>query len=214
MIVNIENPGIISTSNWNRVRHAFNVAWKEIEQGKLDSRKTWDPVMKEFVYSLDRYGCLISTPVEQNTLWKFWNGKWLENLLPWTKPLRAELEKAGIPIYTITYHIHNNNIFPHKDVSYLGDLPNENQTNLNFIISNEAPDETYTWCRDDNGNEMRYYSHPDKLWLLDASNLHAVVCNTLREGLIIKFRQPFEKVKNFIDQHPNFLDANQPYFKS
>lgn len=214
MIENIENPGIIATSDWSRIRNLFSVAWNEIQAGKWENKKTYEPIMQATIYSMDKHGVICISEAENNTPWQFWNGPWLEQLLPWASIVRDQMSKAGLPIANISYHAHTDNIYPHKDIAYLGYGPDEKHTNINFMISSATPDDSYTWCRDDEGNEKRYYSHANKLWLLNASNLHAVVCKGLREGLIIKLRQPYEKVSAFFKSNPNFFNADQPYFKS
>lgn len=214
MIENIKNPGVIQNSNWDRIRKVFNTMWLDIQRGDWESKKSFDPVMQTTIYSMETHGVICVAKADNNTLWQFWNGAWLENLLPWAAGLRQQMELVGLPIANITYHVHTDNIFPHTDIAYLGELPDKNHTNINFMISSETPDTSYTWCHDDAGNEKRYYSHANKLWLLNASKLHGVVCKGLREGLIIKLRQPYEDVDLFLKQNPDFFDENQPYFKS
>lgn len=212
MIVNIQNPGVIAKTNWDQVRQSFAVIWEEISSGRWDGRKTHDPHMRANVYSMPRDGITVSSTTNK-FLWKLWNGEWFESLLPWSAGFRSVMANAGLPVSSITYHIHSDSIPEHKDVAYFGEFPDRHHSNINFVISSLSPDESYTWCRDDAGNEMRYYSYPNKLWLMNASNLHAVECNSLREGLIIKLRQPYDAVNEFLQKNPNLFDENQPHFK-
>ena len=212
MISNIKNPGVIQESDWNKVRQIFKTIQKKITDGDWDHKKIVDPIMGVDVYSIGKFGSLSIGSLEDNTLWYFWTGTMLEKLLPWANIVKKQMVLANLPITNITYHCHTGSTRPHRDTAYFGEFSDQPHTNINFVISSVTPDESYTWCRDDNDNEMRYYSHPNKLWILNTSNVHSVVSNGFREGLIIKLRQPFDKVNNFFKNNPNFFDANQHYF--
>jgi len=215
MLENISNPGIIQSSNWDRLRDCFNVACHEIDQGHWQHKKKYDSGIKSNVYSLESHGVITSSVANDNSPWKFWGGRWIESLLPWTKGMRQEMQRAGFTVATISYHAHTFSVAAHKDSLYsIGVSPDVPHTNVNYIISSKSPDTSYTWVRDDEGNEMRYYSHPDKLWIVNAGNLHAIVTDTFREALIIKFNHPFDQIKSFFDSNPDFFNENQPYFKS
>lgn len=213
MISNIKNPGIIQTSDWDKVRERFGLILDKINDGLWEDKKIHDPLMHADVYSMDLFGGVTISRSDDNAPWEFWNGPLFESLIPWVAAVREQLALSGLPIGTISYHRHTTGISPHTDTGYFGELPDHPHTNINFLISSATPDESYTWCRDDNDNEMRYYSHPNKLWILNASNIHSVVCNGFREGLTIKFRQPYDKVDKFFKDNPDFFDVSQPYFK-
>jgi hypothetical protein len=207
MLLNLPDPNTIKNSNWDRVRTCLKIAQEEISKGNWDHRKICDSKMNSDVYSLECNGGIVINRVG-GTEWIFWNGEWFENLLPWVLPIREKFAKAGLPIENITYHAHSGSISPHKDIAYLGEFWDKPHTNINFIISSEDPENSYTWVRDEFGNEMRYYSYPNKLWLLNASNLHAVVTTKFREGLIIKLRYSFDDVNNFLKLNPNIFNEN------
>lgn len=215
MIKNIPNAGIIKSSNWQRVKTAADVIRAQIAEGNWDHRKFYDEAMRCDVFSMDHHGVIVLSTANDSTRWMFWNGKWLDTLLPWTNVVRKKLAEQGLPLAAITYHNHTFSIQPHRDTAYLGEDPDIPHTNVNFIVSCKNPDTSYTWCRsDDTGEEMRYYSHPGSLWIMNASVMHSVETSGLREALIMKFRVPFELVENFFDKNPDFFDENQPYFQS
>jgi len=214
MIENIPNAEIIKYSDWNRVKLAVEVVWNNIQSGKWEHRKTYDKTMASWVYSMDEHGSFMVSLASDHTRWIFWAGQWLEELLPWTKIVRKKLQEANLPISSIAYHNHTFSVPAHKDSAYQGGLPELPHTNVNYMISSVAPDKSFTWCKDEDGNEMRYYSHPGSLWIINASCTHAVETTGFRDALIIKFRHPFDMVSDFFKKNPDFFDANQPYFQS
>jgi hypothetical protein len=216
MLDQIKDPGIMLKTDWRRIQRCFQTASDEIDQGRWDFRDNgYDAVgIQSKVYSFGTYGLISTTTALNGSSWKFWSGQWLESLLPWAAGMRKELARAGLPLGTIAYHSHNYSVVAHRDRQYLNNDPDTPHTNVNYMISSENPEQSYTWVEDDHGNRKGYYSYPDTLWIINASNLHAVETNGHRDALIMKFYQSFEDIENFFKLHPDFFDENQPYFKS
>lgn len=215
MLQPITNAGILTKTDWNRVRSMLDIAWQEIEQGHWNHRKQFYHTDGDSqCYSLEKNGGIVCARLKDNTWWKFWTGKWFESLLPWSKPLRQYMNDQGLPISTITYHAHTNTIYAHRDVSYQNADPDLPHTNINLLISTTNPAQNFTWVKDHYGNEVRYFGRANSAYFFNAGNFHGVESTGFRDGVIIKLLEPFEKVKTFIDLHPDFLDENQNYFKS
>ena len=214
MIQNIPQAGIFQQTDWTRVKQAVDIVIDEITQERWEERKSRDEHMSADVYSMVEHGVALRSLAIDQSNWFWWGGTWLEKILPWAKQLRNKMNECDLPISTITYHNHSFSVLGHRDSNYLGEYPDLPHTNVNYIISSKTPDVSYTWCRDDNGQEMRYYSHPGGLWLINASNMHGIETQTFREAIIIKFRLPYERLSTFFSNNPNFFDADQPYFQS
>jgi hypothetical protein len=208
MIMNISCSEIIHNSDWVRVQRAAEIIQEQISQGKWDHKKSHDDMMKSAIYSMGSHGVATISSASDKSRWFFWNGAWLEKILTWAGPMRERFAQHGLPITNITYHNHTFSAPAHRDIAYLGehfDLPH---TNINYIISSEFPDSSYTYCRDDQGSEMRYYSHPGRMWLINASNVHGIESRGFRSALIIKFRLPYDQLAEFFTTYPRFFDEN------
>jgi hypothetical protein len=212
MLYSIENATIIQQSDWDTIRHYLDIAREQIRQGRWDHKKIYDQSTKTEHYSLESHGVISDIEIDDHAFWTFWDGAWVESLLPWTRGMRAKLAEAGLPVTNIYYSSNSVTIPAHKDRKFLGVNSDQPHTNINYVISSENPEASYTWVRDEQGQELRYYSHPGKLWMINASNLHGVVTDGFRDVLGMKFHYPFDQVKNFFDRNPDFFDANQPYF--
>jgi len=215
MLAQIKDPGILLKTDWRRIQRCFQAASDEIDQGRWDFRNNgYDTGIESKVYSFGTYGLVSTATALDGSSWKFWGGQWLESLLPWAAGMRKELARIGLPLGTIAYHSHNYSVVAHRDRQYLDKDPDTPHTNVNYMISSKNPEQSYTWVEDDYGNRKSYYSYPDTLWIVNASNLHAVETNSHRDALIMKFYHSFEDIENFFKSHPDFFDENQPYFKS
>ena len=229
MLANIPNTGIIQKTDWGRLKSAFDLAVNRIESGRWDHRKTSlqfggsaDSMGNnpDELYSLGELGSVFWSRSKDNTVWPFFFGKIVESMLPWVQPIRTELAKANIDIRenNVMYVQITSTSLKHDDKEYTdGILSTEDQaphTNINYVISSETPEESYTSVWDDQGNEQRYYSHPGQMWIVNASNKHQVITKAPREVIIIKTRSPWERVAEFFEQHQDFFDESNSYFKS
>lgn len=212
MLYNIKNSGIIHGSNWDAIRHYLGIAREQIRQGKWNHKKIYDQETKTEHYSLESHGVISDIEIDDQSFWTFWDGAWVESLLPWTRGMRAELERAGLPVTNIYYSSNSVTIPAHTDRKFMGVNSELPHTNINYVISSQNPQHSYTWVRDAQGQELRYYSDPGRLWMINASNVHGVVTDGFRDVLGMKFHYPFDLVKDFFDSHPDFFDANQDYF--
>lgn len=214
MLTPIHDAGVVARSDWSRIRYVFSHILDQIDQGNWDHRVEFDQAMQGYIYSLGTNGSVIVSPRSDGSPWWFWEGKWLESLLPWSAKAKKLLIANGINITNISYHTHTYSVEAHRDTKYRDFANLTPHTNINFVISCEQPKKSYTWVQDDAGNESRYYSDTKYLWIINASNLHGVYNQGYREGLIIKTLQPYDEIADFFNQHPYFFNEDQSYFRS
>ena len=214
MIKELPSPGVIASTDWERVQRCFNMIKANIASGAWDHRQIYDQRLESMVFSLGDGGVAVKGMIEQGDSWHGWSGPWLEHILWWAKPIRQLFKDAGLPINTITYHNHSKSIDTHLDFnSQVTKQDNNLQVNINYMVDSSNPDVDYTYAIADQGYITRYYHHPGHLWLINAGVPHGVVCSGNRSALIIKLHSPYQDVEKFLDLHPNLFNESQSYLK-
>jgi len=218
MIKEIENPGVIALTDWDRVRSCFETIRTHINNGTY-RRSINDQRLESSVYPLGDGGVAVkgTKPIagKDEDSWHGWSGPWLEKILWWAAPIRKRFELEKLPINTITFHNHRYDIETHIDFnSEVVSKNHELQVNINFMVDSVNPENDYTYAIDPQGHIKRYPHHSGKLWMINAGIPHGVKCSGPRSALIIKLHSPYEKIEEFLNSNPDIFDENQPYFKN
>lgn len=215
MIKELPNPGVIAGTDWDRVRRCFDIIKAHISQGSY-KQQVIDQRLESLVYPLGDGGVAVKGMINsEGDSWHGWSGPWLEHILWWAAPVRQRFQEAGMPINTITFHSHQQDIETHLDFnSEVVSADHRLQVNINFMVDSNAPDRDYTYAIGDQGYIKRYYHHPGHLWLINAGVPHGVKCSGPRSALIIKLHSPYHQVEEFLDKNPDLFNEDQPYFKN
>jgi hypothetical protein len=180
--------------NWDRIHRVFDRLVEKKNQGYFPS--TPEPAYGSTIYSISKFGSIISSNNLTDQTWHTWNGPFLEWLLPPEAfVLKNQIIDAGINFVSFVYTCHEGSISEHIDGKRPGEATH-GHCNLNYVISSADPT-AKTTSKNPNGPDECYPSVPGSAWLIDTATPHQVINSGVREVFQLKFHSPFSEVKQF-----------------